>query len=91
MHPSGDLLYIIINMLINMLIELLWVAPELLGPDSPPPGGSQPGDVYSFSIILQEIIFREGPYFMNDLPPKGINCCKLTSFLFDFNQDNSFR
>ena len=50
---------------------LLWTAPELLRTDIPSNRGSQPGDVYSFSIILQEIIYRDMPYFMNDTPPKG--------------------
>jgi len=43
--------------------ELLWVAPELL-PLTIVPGtpATQKGDVYSFAIILEEIIVRGGPY-----------------------------
>lgn len=43
--------------------ELLWVAPELL-PISIVPGtpATQKGDVYSFAIILEEIVVRGGPY-----------------------------
>lgn len=43
--------------------ELLWVAPELL-PVTVVPGSpaTQKGDVYSFSIILEEIVVRGGPY-----------------------------
>lgn len=51
--------------------ELLWVAPELL-PLTVMPGSvaTQKGDVYSFAIILEEIVVRGGPYetvkvFMN--------------------------
>lgn len=43
--------------------ELLWVAPELL-PLTIIPGtpATQKGDVYSFGIILEEIIVRGGPF-----------------------------
>lgn len=43
--------------------ELLWVAPELL-PLTIIPGtpATQKGDVYSFAIILEEIVVRGGPY-----------------------------
>lgn len=43
--------------------ELLWIAPELL-PLTVTPGSAatQKGDVYSFAIILEEIVVRGGPY-----------------------------
>ncbi|XP_076267348.1 atrial natriuretic peptide receptor 1 [Rhynchophorus ferrugineus] len=43
--------------------KLLWIAPELL-PLTLVPGNpaTQKGDVYSFAIILEEIIVRGGPY-----------------------------
>lgn len=42
---------------------MLWVAPELL-PLTIIPGNpaTQKGDVYSFGIILEEIIVRGGPF-----------------------------
>ncbi|OWA52552.1 Atrial natriuretic peptide receptor 2 [Hypsibius exemplaris] len=40
--------------------RLLWRAPELLR--KPVLGGSQKGDVYSFAILLQQIILRSAPY-----------------------------
>lgn len=42
---------------------MLWVAPELL-PLTVIPGtpATQKGDVYSFAIILEEIIVRGGPF-----------------------------
>ena len=52
------------------LLELFWTAPEHLRDPNYP--GSQPGDVYSYGIILQEIILRDLPYSMFEiLQPKG--------------------
>ncbi|XP_050297580.1 atrial natriuretic peptide receptor 1 isoform X1 [Anthonomus grandis grandis] len=47
----------------NYYNKMLWVAPELL-PLTLIPGNpaTQKGDVYSFAIILEEIIVRGGPY-----------------------------
>nr|NP_611532.2 uncharacterized protein Dmel_CG3216, isoform D [Drosophila melanogaster]AAF46649.2 uncharacterized protein Dmel_CG3216, isoform D [Drosophila melanogaster] len=48
----------------NYYLKLLWIAPELL-PLTTIPGccpATQRGDVYSFGIILEEIVNRGGPY-----------------------------
>uniref|UniRef100_A0A3Q3LV91 Guanylate cyclase n=1 Tax=Mastacembelus armatus TaxID=205130 RepID=A0A3Q3LV91_9TELE len=50
--------------------ELLWTAPELLR--NPVRGGSFAGDVFSFSIIIQEVISRTLPYAMMDMPAHEI-------------------
>ncbi|KAM4600545.1 atrial natriuretic peptide receptor 1-like [Polymixia lowei] len=52
----------------------LWMAPELLRLESPPPGGTQKGDVYSFGIILQEVVLRRGAFYLEGEPlsPKEI-------------------
>ncbi|XP_075891295.1 retinal guanylyl cyclase 2-like [Nelusetta ayraudi] len=50
--------------------ELLWTAPELLR--NPVRGGSYAGDVFSFSIIIQEVIVRTLPYAMMDMPAQEI-------------------
>ncbi|KAL5010593.1 hypothetical protein ScPMuIL_012898 [Solemya velum] len=42
--------------------HLLWTAPEILRSPEDFPRGSQKGDVYSFAIILQEIVLRTGPF-----------------------------
>ncbi|CDQ74118.1 unnamed protein product [Oncorhynchus mykiss] len=51
----------------------LWMAPELLRLERPPPCGTQKGDVYSFGIILQEVALRHGAFYLEGEPlsPKG--------------------
>nr|CAH7740158.1 unnamed protein product [Callosobruchus chinensis] len=44
----------------------LWTAPELLRLDHMPPEGTQKGDVYSFAIIMHEIIVREGVFYLDE-------------------------
>lgn len=53
--------------------ERLWMAPELLRMECPPPQGTQKGDVYSFGIILQEVALRRGAFYLegDPLSPKG--------------------
>ena len=45
----------------------LWTAPELLRMHNPPPEGTQKADVYSFAIICQEIIYRNGPFWVENM------------------------
>nr|XP_023835331.1 atrial natriuretic peptide receptor 2-like [Salvelinus alpinus] len=53
--------------------SLLWRAPELPR-DSMPSSGTQKGDVYSFGIIVQEVVYRSGPFHIpnNTLKEKDI-------------------
>ncbi|XP_041699154.2 atrial natriuretic peptide receptor 1 isoform X2 [Coregonus clupeaformis] len=53
--------------------SLLWRAPELLR-DSMPSSGTQKGDVYSFGIIVQEVVYRSGPFHIpnNNLKARDI-------------------
>ncbi|XP_062373919.1 guanylate cyclase 2G [Sardina pilchardus] len=54
--------------------DLYWTAPELLRDVYFPSNGTQKGDVYSFAIIMREILFstEEGPFHGNKLQPKEI-------------------
>lgn len=46
-------------------------APELLRCDHYNPRGTQKGDVYSFAIILYEVVGRAGPWGEMPLSPPG--------------------
>uniref|UniRef100_A0A8D3C0D2 Guanylate cyclase n=1 Tax=Scophthalmus maximus TaxID=52904 RepID=A0A8D3C0D2_SCOMX len=48
--------------------QRLWMSPELLRSEAPPPQGTQKGDVYSFGIILQEVALRRGAFFLDGDP-----------------------
>ncbi|KAA0702098.1 Retinal guanylyl cyclase 2 [Triplophysa tibetana] len=52
--------------------DLFWTAPELLRDPQNSRKGTYKGDVYSFSIILQEVVVRRGPYCMLGLSPEEI-------------------
>ena len=70
------------------VVDQLWTAPELLRlPQSTQLSGSKPGDVYSFAIIVQEIVFRQAPFFIDScaLKPEGSPhlqycCMKISIF-----------
>uniref|UniRef100_A0A8C8J7P2 Guanylate cyclase n=1 Tax=Oncorhynchus tshawytscha TaxID=74940 RepID=A0A8C8J7P2_ONCTS len=57
---------------INFDKDQLWVAPELLRNSTLMKRGTFQGDVYSFAIIMQEVIARCAPFCMLDMPPKEI-------------------
>ncbi|KAM9576910.1 LOW QUALITY PROTEIN: retinal guanylyl cyclase 2 [Trichechus inunguis] len=52
--------------------ELLWTAPELLRAPRGSRLSSFAGDVYSFAIIMQEVMIRGTPFCMMDLPGEEI-------------------
>uniref|UniRef100_A0A8C9WLY5 Guanylate cyclase n=1 Tax=Scleropages formosus TaxID=113540 RepID=A0A8C9WLY5_SCLFO len=52
--------------------DQLWTAPELLRNPALERKGTFKGDVFSFSIILQEVITRNSPFCMLDMPAEEI-------------------
>ncbi|KAM6987354.1 retinal guanylyl cyclase 2 [Tautogolabrus adspersus] len=52
--------------------DQFWTAPEFLRDQANSRRGTYKGDVYSFSIILQEVVVRGPPYCMLGLPPEEI-------------------
>ncbi|CAM4636525.1 retinal guanylyl cyclase 1 [Lepidochelys kempii] len=52
--------------------DRFWTAPELLRDPSLERKGTFRGDVYSISIIMQEVICRSAPYCMLDMPADEI-------------------
>ncbi len=59
------------NLFLLFYLELLWTAPELLSRSE---RKTKAGDVYSFGIILAEIMSREDPYAETQMDPKGDHC-----------------
>ncbi|XP_075921620.1 guanylate cyclase 2G-like [Petromyzon marinus] len=59
---------------INKQEELYWTAPELLRMEDLPVNGTPKGDVFSFAILMREVIYHEdeGPYVGIHLEPKDI-------------------
>ncbi|GFY56732.1 guanylate cyclase 32E, partial [Trichonephila inaurata madagascariensis] len=57
--------------------RLLWKAPELLRDPCSPANGTQKGDIFSFGIILYEIISRKGPYGPTSMTPSEIIKCVI--------------
>lgn len=55
-------------------LDLLWSAPESIRDPHAPTQGTQKSDIYSFSIILHEIIYRRGVFATNEtnVTPKEI-------------------
>ena len=78
--------------------EKLWTAPELLRMNNRPPEGTVKGDVYSFAILWQEIVYRSGAFHLEnmELSPKGFEYqfllfnTNIIDFLFFFYSGHNF-
>lgn len=69
---SVNLQFLDKQMHVSVLPELLWTAPEILRVDGQPGlYGTLPGDVYSFAIVMQEVVIRGPPFCMLDLTAAG--------------------
>ena len=64
----------------------LWTAPEVLRcPKTTSVIVSQKADVYSFAIILHEIVMRKGPFWLGDnihMDPKGRKTAVSPSIIY---------
>lgn len=69
--PFTDNFDLTFKFILCLFSELLWTAPELLRHSSLRKKGTQSGDVYSFSIIMQEVVVRGEPFCMLALTPEG--------------------
>lgn len=68
-------------MLFWKILELLWTSPEILRLKvAPQPDLVKKGDVYSFGIILHEIIERKGPFYLREAFTAKGECFNLLSF-----------
>lgn len=74
MYTKDSVQNLTINWCHSDVSGFLWTAPELLRMQQRPPEGTQKGDVYSFAVICQEIVYRMGVFFMSniDLGPAGL-------------------
>ncbi|KAG1958924.1 retinal guanylyl cyclase [Pimephales promelas] len=61
-----------INLEDNNPENLFWTAPEILRDPNLKRKGTYAADVYSFAIIMQEVISRCAPFCMLDMPPEEI-------------------
>jgi len=52
-------------------LDKLWTAPEILRMVDPPLQGTQKSDVYSFSIVIQEVLLRDRPFCRETMNPEG--------------------
>ncbi|TKR95254.1 hypothetical protein L596_009447 [Steinernema carpocapsae] len=65
----------------------LWTAPEILRNEMAYPQGTQRGDVYSFAIILHEMIYRRGAFYREEESPSPKEIVEKVSVVPQFVED----
>jgi hypothetical protein len=74
---------------------MLWTSPELLRKTGGKPvtdGGTPKGDVFSFAIILHEMLFKLGPWYTEEeLEPKGTHECHTNATFVNNNYNRNNR
>lgn len=80
-------------MCLYYVLEMLWTAPELVtGSVYPGAVASLKGDVYSFAIILEEIVLRGGPFhhYTPSLSNRGLFCFHFFKLRFYIGLHQAF-
>lgn len=70
----------------NFALDLMWCAPELLRKELDDPDrfyGTKEGDVYSFGIIVSELLTCDAPYreALMNFTPAGLDMHCAKSFI----------
>ena len=77
---------------LHCFAALFWTAPELLRDLNALPKGTQKGDIYSFAIILTELLHRTSPFSeetdITMMQPKGtwLHKHQLSMFLYSMSE-----
>lgn len=69
-QPLSPKVCLLALIFLDLITDMLWTAPEQLR-NTADTERTQSGDIYSYGIILQEIVLREKPYSTSLLGPKG--------------------
>lgn len=69
--------------LAGCVVEMYWTAPELLRQVGLPVSGTPKGDIYSFAIIMWQLMYNSKacPYNDINLEPKGLHTIQTKPFI----------
>uniref|UniRef100_A0AC35U3E2 Guanylate cyclase n=1 Tax=Rhabditophanes sp. KR3021 TaxID=114890 RepID=A0AC35U3E2_9BILA len=57
--------------------RFIYTAPELLRAPEVSPNGTQKGDVYSFGLIVHDVIYRMGSFYRGEVQPDPSTICSM--------------